>query len=75
MLGKAGKLGILTCSREDLGIACRNCAATLPLERTRHDCRSARLRSGTDEFVHKLDQLVGETHGNLLAHPKMVPIW
>jgi hypothetical protein len=75
MLGKAGKLGILTRSRKDLSIACRDCTATLALERTRYDRRPTRLGSGADEFVHEVDQLVRETHRDLLAHPMMVPSW
>lgn len=75
MLGKAGKLGILTCSSEDLGIACSDRTAPLALKRTRHDCRAAGLSAGTDECVDEIDKLVGETNGDLLAHPMMVPVW
>lgn len=75
MLGKAGKLGILPRSSEDLGVACRDRAASLALECTRYDCCSAGLGTRTDESVHELDELVREANGDLFTHPTMVPVW
>jgi hypothetical protein len=75
MLGKAGKLGILARSSEDLGVACSDRAATLAFERTGYDCCPAGLGTGADEFVHELDKLVREANCDLLAHPIMVPVW
>ena len=75
MLGKAGKLGILARSSEDLGVACSNRTPTLALQRTRDDCCSAGLGPGTDEFVNEVDKLVRKANGDLFAHPTMVPIW
>lgn len=73
MLGKTGKLRILTRARKDLGIACGDCTATLAFERAGHDRCAAGLSPGADELVDELDQLVCEADGDLLAHPKMVP--
>lgn len=58
MLGKAGELGILTRSSEDLGVACSDRPAALALQRSGHDCCSAGLGTGADEFVHELDKLI-----------------
>lgn len=75
MLGKAGKLGIPARSSEDLGVACSDRTSALALERTGHDRGPAGLGTGVDELVDELDQLVWQTDGDLLAHPKMVPAW
>lgn len=75
MLGKAGKLGILTRSSEDLGVACGDRTATLALERTGHYRSPTGLGTGDHELVDELDQLVREADGDLLAHPMMVPNW
>ena len=75
MLGKAGKLGILARSSEDLGVACSDRAAALALERTRDYRCPAGLDTGTDQFVYELDELVREADSDLLAHTTMVPVW
>jgi hypothetical protein len=58
MLGKAGELGILTGSSEDLGVTSGDRTAALALERTGHDCGSARLGPSAHERVDELDELV-----------------
>lgn len=75
MLSETRKLWILARSSKDLGIACGDRTATLALERTGHDRCSTRLRSGADKSVDEVDQLIGEAHGDLLAHPITVPDW
>jgi hypothetical protein len=75
MFGKARKLGILTRSSKDLGIAYSDRTAALALKRSGHDCCPAGLGPGADEFVDEIDKLIRETNGNLLAHPIMVPNW
>lgn len=75
MLGKAGKLGILTRSSENLSVAYSDRTAALALERTGYDCCPTGLGTGTYEFVHELDKLVREANSDLLAHPTMVPVW
>lgn len=75
MLGKAGKLGILTGSGEDLGVTSSDRTAALAFERTGDDGGSARLGSRAHERIDEVDKIIRETHGDLLAHPKMVPAW
>jgi hypothetical protein len=58
VLGKSGKVGILTGPGEDLGIACCDRTASLALERTGHDRSPAGLGPGANEFVDELDKLV-----------------
>jgi len=75
MLGETGKLGILTGTCEDRGVACSDRTASLTLERVGHDRSPAALGSGADEFVNELDKLIRKADGDLLAHPIMVPDW
>jgi hypothetical protein len=75
MLGKAGKLGILTGSSKDFSVAGSDRTPPLTLKRTGHDCRPAGLGASPDEFVDELDQLIRETYSDLLAHTVMVPLW
>jgi hypothetical protein len=75
MLSKTGKLGILTRSSKNFSVACSDRASPLTLKRTGHDRCPAGLGASPDEFVDKLDQLVRETHSDLLAHTVMVPLW
>jgi hypothetical protein len=75
MLGKSGKLGILTGSGKDLGITGGDRPPTLALKRTGDDCCPAGLGSGAHELVDEVDELVWEANGDLLAHPIMVPDW
>jgi hypothetical protein len=75
MLGKTGKLGILTGSSEDLGVTSSDRTAALAYKRTGHDCGSARLGPSAHEFIDEVDKLIREADGDLLAHPSMVPVW
>lgn len=75
MLGKAGKLRILTRSSEDLSIARGDRPSTLALQRAGHDRSPARLRPSTDKRIDEIDQVIRESNSDLLAHPIMVPIW
>jgi hypothetical protein len=75
MLGKAGKLGILTGASEDLGVTSSDRTAALTFKRMGHYCGSARLGPSAHEFVDELDKLIREANGDLLAHPNMVPVW
>jgi hypothetical protein len=58
MLGKAGKLRILTGPRKDLGIPYGYCTAPLTFECSGHDSCATGLSPGADQFVDELDQLV-----------------
>jgi len=75
MLGKTGKLGIPTRSSKNFSIACSDRTPPLTLKRAGHDRRPTGLGASANEFVDELNQLVGETYRNLLAHTDMVPIW
>ena len=58
MLGKAGKLRILTRSSEDLSVARGNRTATLTLKRTGHDRSPTRLGPSAYELIDEVDELV-----------------
>ena len=73
MLCKAGKLGVRTGSRENLGIASRDRTATFALERPGYNRGSAALAARLHELIHELDQVVGKANRNLPGHPITVP--
>jgi hypothetical protein len=58
MLGKAGKLRILTRSSEDLGIARGDRTATLTLKCAGHDRSPTWLGPSAYEFIDEVDEFV-----------------
>lgn len=75
MLGQSGKLWIRTGAGQDLGIARSEGAPALALERLGNDRGAATSGAGADDLVNEVDQLVWESHGDLLAHTIMVAKW
>ncbi len=61
--------------RQYRGISFCDGAAPLALKRASHDDRSAFGCAGVDRGIKKRDEVVGQAHGDLLAHPKTVPLW
>ena len=60
---------------EDVGITGGDYASALALKCARHNGSSATSRAGFDNVVNKVDQLVGESNCDLLAHPITVADW
>ena len=75
MIGKARKLGVLTGSSEDLGVACSDRTPTLALKRTGDDRCPAGLGPGADDLVDEVHKLIRQSNSDLLAHTIMVPVW
>ena len=75
MLGEPSELWVRTATSKDPCIAFGDRAPALTLERPRDDRRPATSGAGVDNPVDEIDQLVWKPDGDLLAHPKMVPIW
>ncbi len=75
MLGKSGELRIRTGSSKDLSVACGHHAPALALESSSNDYGAAASGTGIDELVNKVNKVVREANGYLLAHPKMVADW
>ena len=75
MLGQSGELWIWTGAGDDLGIARRHHAPSLPLERLGDYCSPAAPATGADDFVNEVNDVVGEPDRDLLAHPIMVAKW
>src|ERR1039457_1212649 len=65
VLGEPGKLRIRPGAGKDLGIACRDHAPALALERPGDDCRPAAPGAGADDLVNELDKLVWESNSDL----------
>src|ERR1700749_921949 len=75
MLGQSGKLWIRPRAGQDLGIASGDGPAAFALERSRDDAGSASSRTGLDEVIDELDEIVWQANGDLLTHTIMVPNW
>ena len=60
---------------ENLRIARRDDASSLPFESSCDYRRAAASSAGARDLVNKLNQIIGQPNGNLPAHPKMVPNW
>jgi hypothetical protein len=72
MFRQRGKLRVRSGTRKDLGILFSDGAPTLAFKRSR-DYRGTtpRVASGYSP-IHKLNELVRQPDGDLLAHPNMV---
>lgn len=75
MLGETGQLVIGTRRSQYLGVARSDHSSPLPFEGSRYDRGATRLAPGADDLVDELDQVIGESYRDLLAHPNMVPNW
>ncbi len=75
VLGKAGQFGVGPRRCQYLGVAGSDHSSPLSLERARDNGGSARLSAGADDLIDKLDEVVGESYSDLLAHPNTVPDW
>ncbi len=67
-------IGILARSREDGRVFSRDRAPALAFERARHDGGAALRFPLPYEIVEERDDVFGQPHGDLLAHPTMVLI-
>jgi hypothetical protein len=72
VLGEPCELRVRAGAGEDPGIAFCKLTTTLALECPGHDSGPAALRAGVDEVVDEVNEVVWETHRDLLAHPKKV---
>src|ERR1700749_5014098 len=75
MLGQSGKLWIRPRAGQDLGIASGDGPAAFALERSRDDAGSASSRTGLDEVIDELDEIVWQANGDLLTQTIMVTKW
>ena len=75
MLGEPREFWVRTGAGKDPGIAFREGAPALALERTGDDRRPAASGAGNDNLIDEVDKLVWKPNGDLLAHPKMVAKW
>jgi hypothetical protein len=73
--GKPGQFGIGTGCGEDLGVAGSDHPSPLSFERARDNRGATRLPTTAYELVNELDQVIGESYSDLLAHPNTVPHW
>ena len=74
MACEAVHVGVDTRPSEYLGVVGGYRTATLALQRSGDNRRSAASHSGADLGVYKLDDIVCETHSNLPTHPNMVAL-
>ncbi len=75
VLGQPDQFGVRTACSEDLGIVQSDYASPLPLKRASHHGCAAGLSAATHDLVDELDKIVIQSHSDLLAHTKMVPLW
>lgn len=75
VLGQPDQFGVRTACSEDLGIVHSDYASPLPLKRASHHGCATWLSATTHDLVDELDQIVIQSHSDLLAHTKMVPLW
>jgi hypothetical protein len=75
VLGQPDEFGVGAACSEDLGIAQSDHASPLSLKRPSHHGCAAGLSATTHDPVDELDESIIESHSNLLAHTKMVPLW
>jgi hypothetical protein len=75
VLGQPDEFGVRAACSEDLGIAQSDHASPLSLKRPSHHGCAAGLSATTHDPVDELDESIIESHSNLLAHTKMVPLW
>lgn len=69
VLGEACELWVRTGAGEDPGIAFCELATALALKRPGHDSGPAALGAGVDDLVNEVNEVVWESHCDLLAHP------
>jgi len=75
VLCETGQLGIGARRSQYLGVVRSDHSSPLPFEGSRDDRGATRLAAGADDLVDELDQVIGESHRDLLAHPNTVPNW
>jgi hypothetical protein len=75
VLRQPGKLWVRAGTGEDLSIFLRYGASALAFEGPRDYRGTAPRVARGDGRVHELNEVVWETHGDLLAHPNMVASW
>lgn len=75
VLSQSRKLWVRAGAGENPGIAFGEGVPTLALQRPGDDNRPAACGAGVDDLVNEVDQLVGKSNSDLLAHPKMVANW
>src|SRR2546422_2517015 len=72
MLRQPGKFRVRSGTGEDLGIFFSDGASALTFKRSRDYRGTAPRVTGGDSPIHKLNELVWQPDGDLLAHPNMV---
>lgn len=50
-------------------------ASSLSLKRASHDGSTTALPAARNDLVDEIDEVIGESYCDLLAHTKMVPEW
>ncbi|MGH2868688.1 MAG: hypothetical protein ACRDNK_14135 [Solirubrobacteraceae bacterium] len=75
VLGQPGQLWIWSRGGQNLSVMGGDRPSPLALKGACDDGRSAALPAAADNLVDKLDQIIGEPNGDLLAHTNTVPLW
>lgn len=75
VIGQGRKIGVGSRRGQDLGVSCRDRAATLALKRSGHDGSAAALLARLDDRIDEVNEVIAQPDRNLFAHTKMVPLW
>jgi hypothetical protein len=74
VLGKSGQVRVRAGGGEDLSVSSGDGAPPLAREGACDHGRSAARLTAADDLVDELDEIIGETDGDLFAHTNTVPI-